>query len=96
MSAQTFAKWTPLPPHHVDCEALRLSQFAQSAATKNGTVPAFRLLNIVRAGSEKPRLRVTVPQPMSEPVPNCPQEDAPWRERAWTPEQMERNDEELK
>jgi hypothetical protein len=33
---------------------------------------------------------------MTEPVPNCPQEDAPWRERAWTPEQMERNNEELK
>jgi hypothetical protein len=70
MSANTFAKWQPLPPHHVDCEALRLSQFAQSAATKNGTVPAFRLLNIVRAGSEKPRLRVTVPAPIPHTTPD--------------------------
>jgi hypothetical protein len=75
MSANTFAKWQPLPPHHVDCEALRLSQFAQSAATRNGQVPAFRLLNIVRAGSEKPRLRVTVPEDLPHTIAALPRKD---------------------
>jgi hypothetical protein len=27
---------------------------------------------------------------MTEPVEGCPQGSEPWRERAWTPEQMER------
>jgi hypothetical protein len=33
---------------------------------------------------------------MTEPVEGCPQEDSPWWDWAWAPEQMERNNEELK
>lgn len=89
MTAQTFAKWKPLPAHHVDCEALRMSQFAQSASTRNGKVPEFKLLNIARATGEKPRIRVTVPEPTMQPVDGCPQPETPIRERAYAIEQYE-------
>ena len=93
MSTQ-FAKWQPLDAKHVDCEALRMSQFAQSAATKSGKVPEFKLLNIMRTGGEKPRIRITIPAPYpqvqmtTQPIEACHNPaETPIRERAYAPGQ---------
>ena len=65
-----FAKWHPINAHYVDPEALRLSSFAQSSATRQGCVAPFRLHSVsVREGSPKPRIRVTVPAPLSNSEP---------------------------
>ena len=65
-----FAKWHPINAHYVDPEALRLSSFAQSSATRQGCVAPFRLHSVsVREGSPKPRIRVTVPAPLSTREP---------------------------
>ena len=66
----TFAKWAPIDAHYVDPEALRLSSFAQSSATRQGYVAPFRLHSVTtREGSPKPRIRVTVPAPLSTREP---------------------------
>jgi len=66
----TFAKWAPIDAHYVDPEALRLSSFAQSSATRQGHVAPFRLHSVTtREGSAKPRIRVTVPAPLPNNEP---------------------------
>ena len=72
-----FAKWNPINAHYVDPEALRLSSFAQSSATRQGCVAPFRLHSVsVREGSPKPRIRVTVPAPLSNSAPGDPGRDS--------------------
>ena len=51
----TFAKWAPIDAHYVDPEALRLSSFYFAAG--------------FHRRPEKPRIRVTVPAPLSTREP---------------------------
>jgi hypothetical protein len=71
-----FAKWNPIDAHYVDPETVRLSSFVQSSATRKGHVPPFKLHDVSqREGSTKPRIKVTVPAPLSNSEPGDPGEE---------------------